>query len=89
MEYRKTYQTWTISRSNNKTLPSEGLQQTHNSQEKLRHRLQKMRIEKRWSINNLAEAVACDVESIAAYERGDELLSADVLKTMERILSAE
>ena len=40
----------------------------------LRYLVQRARVERRWSVGDLAEHVHCDVETIAAFERGDELL---------------
>lgn len=53
----------------------------------MRHSLQQLRIQKRMSIAALAETVHCDVETLAAYERGDEVLEATLVKAIERTLS--
>jgi len=58
------------------------------SEEKTRHRVQQLRIEKRCSILRLSEAIRCDVETVAAYERGDAILETSVVRTMERVLNA-
>lgn len=54
----------------------------------VRERLQRTRIEKRLSISALAAQSRCDVELLAAFERGEDLLSADVLRRVEAALAA-
>lgn len=52
-----------------------------------RHRIQRARIEQRWSLADLATHVKCDVRALAAYERGDEVLDATVHRVLCRTLS--
>ena len=87
MEYRPVYQTWKMIRP----LPSHassdaGTSTTMGTEEKTRHRIQRLRIERRLSISSLADMARCDVETLAAYERGDEVLTEDVLRRLDRIL---
>ena len=91
-EYRPVFQTWNMLRSPTTTgtppvtATSEDVVKP-TMEESTRHTIQKLRIQKRMSIAELAEAVHCDVETLAAYERGDEVLDAAIVKTIERTLS--
>ena len=90
-QYKAVYQTWSMIRpSLGKADPSEEMQPiafVRSSESKTRHLIQKLRIEKRLTVAALADAVKCDVETLAAYERGDELLNTDMIKQLERYLS--
>ena len=52
----------------------------------MRQQLQMRRIERRWSVQRLAEAVQCDAAVIAAFERGEDTLDADTLKRVKSSL---
>ena len=52
-----------------------------------RHLLQQQRIEKRMSITQLAREVQCDVNTIASYERGDEVINNDLVDRISKALS--
>ena len=79
------YQTWRMLRPHAKTLDDP--RDVTPDETKTRHRLQQLRISKRISISSLAESIKCDVETIAAYERGDEVLDGETLRQLERHLS--
>ena len=51
-----------------------------------RYNLQRERIKNRVSISYLAEQTGVDMESLAAYERGDGILPDDIVKKVERFL---
>ena len=85
-EYRPVYQTWRMVRPSHASVAQQEVGASYSSGEKARHRLQQLRIANRISIASLAEAVGCDAETLAAYERGDELLGNDVLRRIERHL---
>lgn len=51
-----------------------------------RLQVQTARIERRWSIADLGSRVQCDVETLAAFERGDEVLDHAVVSRVRRIL---
>jgi DNA-binding XRE family transcriptional regulator len=86
-EYRPVYQTWRMVRPSHAHASQQEVGgASHSSGEKARHRLQQLRIANRISIASLAEAVGCDAETLAAYERGDELLNNDTLRRVERHL---
>lgn len=44
----------------------------------LRYRVQMARVERRWSVADLATRVKCHTETLAAFERGDEVLHQDL-----------
>lgn len=46
---------------------------------RIREDIQVQRIERRMSIRELAERVSCDVDTLAAFERGDDIID-DALK---------
>ena len=52
----------------------------------LRHRSQRARVEKRLSVDDLAVLVRCDSETLAAFERGDEVLSAEHQQRLRKVL---
>ena len=54
-----------------------------------RYKIQKARIEQRISIAKLAQMVKCDIETISAYERGDETLDTATINNIQRILDVE
>ena len=86
MEYRPVYQTWKMVRPQYTDTANDPKDITPD-ETKTRHRLQQLRIAKRISISSLAEVIKCDVETLAAYERGDEVLHNETLKQLERHLS--
>lgn len=87
MEYRPVYQTWKMIRPLPSLSSSESAKTTTMAtEEKSRHRIQRLRIERRLSISSLADMARCDVETLAAYERGDEVLTEDMLRRLDRIL---
>lgn len=90
MQYRPVYQTWRMHRGGAKreSVPAAEPQQHENrgGEEKDRHRIQKLRIEQRLSIGELARRIKVEPETLAAYERGDAILEAEVVAAMERVL---
>ena len=52
----------------------------------LRHRVQMARIERRWSVTELATRAHCDAETLAAFECGDEVLSAELQQRVRAAL---
>ena len=53
----------------------------------LRERMQIARIERRMTIDDLAHALKCDAETLAGFERGDEILPESLQKTIRRVLN--
>ena len=87
MEYRAMHQTWTMVRPFSTSIASDAKETTH-EESKTRHRFQRLRISKRCSIASLAAIIKCDADTLAAYERGDELLDKETLLKLERCLSS-
>ena len=90
-EYRPAFQTWRLVHGPPRAAVSHGPATEKHAgeqvaEEKTRHRLQRLRIDRRMTVAQLADAVKCDVAVVAAYERGDAVLDADVVRRMERVL---
>ncbi|MBM74316.1 MAG: hypothetical protein CMK59_02850 [Proteobacteria bacterium] len=85
MQYKPVYQTWKMVRPVYSAGDQEKMDHSDLAEGKLRHHFQQQRIGKRLSIAELAEAISCDTETLAAYERGDDLLNADMIKKLKRI----
>ena len=92
--YLRVYQTWILlSRAPNKdTNPS--VQHACPSSMAptpldLRHRVQMARVEKGLSIEELSKRVVCEAETLAAFERGDEVLSSDLQQSLRNVLSLD
>ena len=83
-EYRPVWQTWSLSRPRAPT--QEPLNASMAERVELRQMVQRARIEQRRSVADLAARVQCDVETLAAFERGDEILGADVQKRLRAVL---
>ena len=56
------------------------------SAESMRQKVQRARIERRMSIASLASEVMCTAETLAAFERGDGVLSSDVRARIFKLL---
>ena len=54
----------------------------NNSTEDVRQNVQRIRIDKRLSIPVLAAQIKCDANTLAAFERGDDILPHDVYKRL-------
>ena len=87
-EYVRVYQTWNL-------VSSAGARKEGDYQSEVvsvervpdfRHRVQMARIERSWSILELSSKIGCDVDTLAAFERGDDILSADLRTALSRIL---
>lgn len=48
--------------------------------------VQKARIERRWSVSMLASECDCDVETLAAFERGDEVIAPSIQARLKAVL---
>jgi len=73
--------------------PRDAAPQAHDAQlrcqQNVREKVQIARIERRMSVAQLAQATRCDVETLAAFERGDEVLSAQVVDALRRELQLD
>ena len=88
-EYRPLWQTWNLVRvrSNAPLVATADAPVTTNETEPLRFRIQRARIERRWSIAELATHIShCDVVTLAAFERGEEVLTVEMQKQLRKTL---
>ena len=53
----------------------------------LRERMQIARIERRMTINDLAQILRCDADTLGDFERGDEVLTEALQRTIRRVLN--
>lgn len=53
----------------------------------LRERMQIARIERRMTVDDLAQALRCDAETLAGFERGDEVLPEALQRSIRRHLN--
>lgn len=67
------------------TRPWQGVTHTTPAEE-FRLRLQTARIDRRMSIAELAQRVRCDVETLSAFERGTEVIDADMQARLRSVL---
>jgi ribosome-binding protein aMBF1 (putative translation factor) len=81
--YREAWQTWTpVRRPPSEPPPAapagarrpDQRDTARRAEEAWRHRVQVARVDRQWSIAELGARVQCDVETLAAFERGDALL---------------
>ena len=89
-EYRPVWLTWNLVRSN---APRRPVESPHPPPDRapptaeLRYRVQMARVERRWSVADLAARVKCDVETLAAFERGDEVLHGELQQRLRVVLA--
>ena len=87
--YRPLWQTWSLvtRRANDAAAPAATrAPKDASTSDALREQVQIARIDRRLSIVELAASVQCDAEQLAAFERGDEVLHADVQRRLRRAL---
>ena len=91
-DYRPVWQTWSMvqppqrGRTTTEAAPAAAAPVSQvDAHEAWRQRIQIARIERRWSIADLASRVQCDVATLAAVERGEEVLDADA---RQRLIAA-
>jgi ribosome-binding protein aMBF1 (putative translation factor) len=89
--YREVWQTWHLVRPvtraplEERGAPSSDAA-TPSTAESLRHRVQTARVERRWSISALAARVGMDPETIASFERGDDVLAPEQQQRVRAVL---
>ena len=101
VDYAPVWQTWTVVRSLHSTQPvsnDASVDECHKSKRKsvdgtatlvpsLREQMQIARIERRMTIDDLAQSLRCDAETLAGFERGDEVLTEALQRTIRRVLN--
>lgn len=84
-QYETVWQTWSVvtdARASSTRAESDCAQGTQAFHDDFRLRLQIARIERRWSIADLAQRVRCATEVLASYERGEDVVSADLRRRL-------
>lgn len=95
--YATTWQTWeivtnnidasTLDEASTATTPRDVTAST--TRTTLREQIQVARIEQRLSIDALSQRIGCDADALAAFERGDGVLTDAILVRMRRVLRIE
>lgn len=89
IEYTQLWQTWSLVRPVVATTPSTVRHERGNPlvrPDELRMLVQKARVEQRWSVAALAARCECDVETLAAFERGDEVIHPSIQARLKAVL---
>jgi len=85
--YREVFQTWSFVRvSAPPPLAVTCDAPPERAAEEWRHAVQRARINRRWSVADLAARIQCDVETLAAFERGTHLLEESIQKRLRKEL---
>ena len=87
--YLPTWQTWrfVVPRSQPETrTDADAAPDVVASYRGMRERVQIARIEQRMTVADIADHVACDVDTIVAFENGDEILSSELQQRIRRVL---
>lgn len=92
VRYVPVWQTWTTVRAPTTSAPvdesaSTGQMSSKQHIAQLRERMQVARIDRRLSIEELSHAIECDAETLAAFERGEEVLSDSHQRAIRRLLN--
>ena len=83
MAYREVFQTWSFVRvAAAPPLAVANDTPVERASEEWRHTVQKARIDRRWSVADLAARIQCDTETLAAFERGTHLLDEGVQRRL-------
>lgn len=100
-KYTRVYQTWHLLRTNaaaahaeSKPREAEGNgsecgSAAASSAFDLRHRVQMARVERSMSIQELSARIQCEPQTLAAFERGDEVLSEDLQRAVCKALQMD
>ena len=88
VEYQRVWQTWSFCvphATETKVVEAEFV--VDESKSEMRHKVQKARIECRMALCDLAQQAKCDLETLAAYERGDDVLNGEIMARIMKILN--
>lgn len=95
-KYVRVYQTWNLLQPTIRTsapVPESTAPDSAptfpsmNADDTFRYKVQMARVDKGWSIQKTAEMAKCDAAALAAYERGDTVLSTDLHRTLKQVLN--
>lgn len=91
--YAPVWQTWNVVRASASVPSTEAsapaddvVMDRPSATSSLRERMQIARIDRRMSIDDLSRLIECDTETLAAFERGDEVLSERLQSAIRRVL---
>jgi ribosome-binding protein aMBF1 (putative translation factor) len=85
--YRPLFLTWQLLQPTRAAPPSSAPTSAAAAAEPpLRQRVQTARIERRWTVAELAQRVRVDEETLAAFERGDEVLASELQRRLRQAL---
>lgn len=92
--YKRVYQTWSTPQRTTELprashVESKPCNEGSSRMQEMRHRVQRARIERGWSIYDLSQRVKCDVAALADFERGNDVLGADVQRELRTILELD
>lgn len=92
--YLPTWQTWQVVRPLTRSQPEvrqggDIIPSNRDTRQLMRERVQIARIEQRMTVNDVADRVSCDVDTIVAFESGDEILSNDLQKKIRSVLKID
>lgn len=91
--YLPTWQTWQVVRPHARSQPEprqgEIIPPAQDARQLMRERVQIARIEQRMTVNDLANRVSCEVDTIVAFESGYEILSSDLQKKIRSVLKID
>ena len=92
--YVRVYQTWNLLKRVKQPLKESEVATPDYAtvlpvQQELRHIIQMARVEHCFSIQDLSEKIKCSPETLSAFERGDEVLSEDILMALKKVLNID
>lgn len=86
-KYKEVYQTWSLIKTQHLAVSDDVVQEESTDiPSTFRFKMQTARIEKRMSIAELATNVVCDVETLAAFERGAEVIDTGLQSRIRKVL---
>ncbi|MAT09475.1 MAG: hypothetical protein CMM02_08185 [Rhodopirellula sp.] len=89
-DFHNVYQTWHMTIAKNESLPRVTTKTPSHppgcSLTQKRSSMQTQRIKSKMSISALAQRVGIDPETLAAFERGTDMLSAETIQSLEHEL---
>lgn len=87
-KYREVWQTWSLVKHPSTSLILEEVttEEPLADASNFRFRMQTARISRRLTIAELSTMVKCDAETLAGFERGDEVVSGEVQTRLRKVL---
>ena len=88
-DYVQVWQAWHLTRRDDAHVCRQANSANPVRMSTQRHVLQRARIEKHISLTELAKHVECDVKVLAAFERGEDIVSPKTLKAICSVLEVK